>query len=289
MTEFKTLVCAALAIFTLGTGAYDYNRDFDPTEQDTWPVIAVIIDDIGNRRADGERTVALPGPVACAVLPHTPFGPELAEAAYKSGKEVMLHQPLQATDSNHLLGTGAIVLDQSFEEVRDTLLQNLATVPHVSGINNHMGSLLTRHPGHMRWLMHSISQYGPLFFVDSVTSGQSVAHRVAKEHGLPSLKRDVFLDSVQTREAVAKQFDRLKQHARRHGFAVGIGHPFAETLDVLEQELPRLSGLGYRLVSIRSMIDLQIEQAAAVKQTRVSVNNERAGQSTNKTIFKESP
>ncbi len=261
MSWLRAFTLLLLNVLAVSASAYDYDEEFDAANTDTWPVIAVIIDDIGNRLRDGERAVALPGPVAYAVLPHTPYGDELARAANGLGKEIMLHQPLQATDNNHLLGEGAITLDQSASAVQATLVENLATVPFVVGINNHMGSLLTRHPGHMRWLMQAIKQNGSLFFVDSVTSGQSVAFTVARESGVPSIRRDVFLDSVQSEEAVAIQFARLKQHARQQGYAVGIGHPFPETLGVLEKELPRLSGLGYRLVSIQSMIERQTDNA----------------------------
>lgn len=256
----RWLLMALLVLVAPRAWPYDYATSFDPGDPDTWPVVAIIIDDIGNRQAEGQRAVNLPGPVALAVLPHTPFGSELAVSGHKSGKEIMLHQPLQATENNHLLGAGAITLDQSYDEVRRTLKANLEGVPHVVGVNNHMGSLLTRHPGHMRWLMSVLQEEGELFFVDSATTASSVALSIAGDFGLPRSRRNVFLDSEQSFEAVAHQFQRLKQHAREHGYAVAIGHPFAATLDVLEQELPRLAGLGYRLVGIQSMIELQSRQ-----------------------------
>lgn len=251
----KSLLLALLV--GANASAYDHDAQFDAASPETWPVITLILDDIGNRRAEGKRAVALPGPVVFAVLPHTPYGPELARAAHRSGKEVMLHQPFQAATNNHLLGKGAITLDQTYRDIERTLRDNLLTVPHVAGVNNHMGSLLTRHPGHMAWVMRVLKEHGSLYFVDSVTTGRSVALSTAQAYDLPGLKRDVFLDSVPTEEAVAMQFERLKQHAREHGYAVGIGHPFPHTLNVLEKELPRLSGLGYRLIGIQRMIKVQ--------------------------------
>lgn len=251
------MVACLLAVFVRCAAAYDYEQYFDASDSGTWPIIAIIIDDIGNQYEEGKRAVSLPGPIAYAVLPYTPFGPTLARDANAQGKEVMLHQPLEATSSNHLLGRGAITLDHSAFELQETLRGNLDTIPFVVGVNNHMGSLLTRHPGHMRWLMEALKQDGSLFFVDSVTTGRSVAFGMAEEQGVPSIRRDVFLDSEQDSQAIAIQFERLKQHARNNRFAVGIGHPFPETLQVLEKELPRLAALGYRLVSIQRMIELQ--------------------------------
>lgn len=243
--------------------AYDHSRDFRADDVETWPVIAIIIDDMGYGANDGARVVALPGPVACAVLPYTPHAHQLAERAHKAGKEVMLHLPLEAAENNQLLGSGALKLDDTATQFQETLHANLAAIPHVEGINNHMGSLLTRHPGHMRWLMQAMKDSGELFFVDSRTTKQSVALNMAHEYAVPAVKRDVFLDGEKTLDAVAYQFSRLKQLARKNGYAVAIGHPYSETMQVLEQELPRLDNAGFRLVSVKEMIAIQQRKVSA--------------------------
>ncbi len=197
--------------------------------------------------------------MACAILPHTPFAQAMASQAHSVGKEVILHLPLEATSDNRLLGPGAISLDDSAGVFEHTLAQNLGAIPHVVGINNHMGSLLTRHPGHMRWLMEAIRNDSDLFFVDSVTTDRSVAYQIAIEHGVPAVRRDVFLDGERSVAAVKRQFEELKQTALENGFAVAIGHPFPETLSVLEAELPALEKQGYRLVSVKEIISLQAD------------------------------
>ena len=42
------------------------------------PVIAIIIDDLGNKSSD-EQVINLPGAIACAFLPHTPHVKRLAK------------------------------------------------------------------------------------------------------------------------------------------------------------------------------------------------------------------
>ncbi|KAB7622720.1 divergent polysaccharide deacetylase family protein [Alkalilimnicola sp. S0819] len=219
------------------------------------PVISLIIDDVGDRPVEGARSVALPGPVACAFLPHTPHAARLARQAHRLGKEVMLHQPMQATRGNRL-GPGGVTMDMERSEFLRVLRGNLAALPHVSGVNNHMGSLLTRHPGYMAWLMEELRYRGGLFFVDSRTSQQSVALRLAREMELPSLERDVFLDHYRDRARIRAAFEQLVARARRYGSAVGIGHPYPATLDVLEEVLPELEArYGVRLISVREMIE----------------------------------
>lgn len=213
------------------------------------PRIAIIIDDLGYQRAAGRRAVALPGPVACAVLPLTPRAAELAEAAHAAGKEVLLHLPLQSLDERQP-EPGGIVLDMSRAQLARTFAGSLRSVPHAVGVNTHQGSLLTRHPGHMQWLMQEIGAREALFFVDSYTTVDSVALQIAREAGIASVRRDVFLDPDRSPDTVAREFSRLKRLAREKGMAVGIGHPYPATLALLERELPRLAAEGIELVGI---------------------------------------
>lgn len=227
------------------------------------PKIAIIIDDLGNQRREGERTVALVGPVACAVLPHTPFARSIAVSAHAAGKEVLLHLPLQAAEGRLPLNRGVIRIDNTREQLAHILAANLDTVPHAVGVNNHQGSLLTRHPGHMEWLMAELKIRGNLFFVDSYTTPSSVALRVAREYGVPSARRDVFLDNDASPEAIALQFERLKRRARKHGAAIGIGHPYRATLDYLERALPALYEEGFALVPLSSILATPQERRQA--------------------------
>ena len=218
------------------------------------PRITVIIDDLGYSLSAGRRAVMLPGPVVCAVLPQTPRARTLAEFAKQHGKEVLLHLPLQAAGSHAGdAEPGRITLDMSRRKFADTLSQNLDSVPFIIGVNGHKGSLLTRHPGHMRWLMEEISARR-LLFVDSYTTHLSVALQVANETGVPATRRDVFLDASQDPADIAREFERLKSLALTQGSAVGIGHPHASTLQFLESALPGLAAEGFELVGIRQLL-----------------------------------
>lgn len=224
--------------------------------------LAIIIDDLGNQRREGLKALALPGPVAMAFLPHTPFARQLARQAHAQGKEVLLHLPMQAAHDAEAPGPGVMTLDHTRGQFARLLADNLDSVPHVSGINNHMGSLLTRHPGHMAWLMEELKQRPRVFFVDSYTTHLSVALQIAREQQVPALKRDVFLDRVVTRAAMARELDRLKNLANEQGFGIGIGHPHKETLAFLAEQLPLLERDGFNLVTVRSLLPFRAQQKA---------------------------
>lgn len=235
-------------------------------------VVSIIIDDLGNRGRLDRRAVALPGPVAMSVLPHTPHARHIAERARRVGKEILVHLPMQSERVSES-APGTIALHDTRGQLEDHLRRALDAVPHAAGVNNHMGSLITRHPGHMAWLMKALAEHPHLFFVDSRTTRFTVAGRVAGEHGVPSLSRDVFLDDDPSREAVERAFDELVDIARRRGRAVAIGHPRATTLDVLEERLPELAALGVTLVPLSHMLESRVADTGIVETE--SVKEER--------------
>ena len=217
--------------------------------------IAIIIDDLGNNRMLGLQAVALPGALTSSILPQLPYSERLAHAAHAAGKEVMLHLPMQSSDGRPL-GPGALRLGMTREDFGYTVRAALATVPYAAGVNNHMGSLLTRHPAAMHWLMEDLSCYNRLYFVDSRTDVRTVARRSAREAGLAHAQRDVFLDNEPDTEYVRGQFRRLLSLAKQRGSAIGIGHPYPETLAALAEELPTLAAQGVELVPASQLVEL---------------------------------
>ena len=223
------------------------------------PAITIIIDDIGNNLAEGEAAIALPGPVTYAVLPFSAFGKTLAEKAHAAGKRIMLHAPM-ANTHHYKLGPGALTPDQSEAQLKATLRKDLAAVPHVAGINNHMGSLLTQNETAMSWVMDVVKEQN-LFFVDSRTTAKSVAYATAKAHQVPTLERDVFLDHKIERAFIQDQFLKAVLIARKYGEAVVIGHPYPETIHFLQEALPALDEAGVQLISAQAML-LRVETKA---------------------------
>ena len=252
------------------------NADTQATAQDNdtpggLPAISIIIDDLGYRRLDGLRALELPGPVAYAVLPHTPYATRLAAIAFQLDKEVLLHVPMES-ELGKALGPGALTDAMAQGEIRAVLDAGIASVPHVTGINNHMGSALTQQSRAMGWLMDWMNEQGELYFVDSITSARSVALRSASAAGLRAIGRDVFLDATADAGMIAKQFERLIALARERGTGLAIGHPYPETLSVLRKVLVKPSYYGVQLVPVRELIARRMN-AARAQSTLPGQNN----------------
>lgn len=216
--------------------------------------IGLILDDFGASRFNVERCLALPDGVAIAVIPHLPKSSAVARAAYDRGFEVFLHQPMEPRDfPKENPGRYGIYLWQTSEEMSHILLENMKSlgVPP-AGVNNHMGSRATETEETMRSFFGIFPRH--LIFLDSRTSSQSVAYRLAGAAGIRALKNNVFLDAVRDTSAIEKAFDQLLRQARSGGSAIGLGHAdCSETILLLERRLPRLSEEGVRLVRLSAI------------------------------------
>lgn len=241
MKALATLIIALLATSPVVAGEHERQRQLPPT-------IAIIIDDMGHNLQEGERLIALDQPITLAFLPYRRYTTRLAELAHQKHKEIMLHAPM-ANTRNIGLGPGGLSPDMDQNSIATTLRRALQSIPHVQGVNNHMGSLLTQQLQPMDWVMAELDHY-PVYFVDSRTIASSIAGEVAAAYRIPTLTRDVFLDHEQTEEFVDRQFELLIKRAKENGSAIGIGHPHKVTVDYLEKRLPELDEQGIAVATV---------------------------------------
>ncbi|MGY2185990.1 Divergent polysaccharide deacetylase [compost metagenome] len=217
--------------------------------------LTLIIDDLGQSLPRDRRVLALPGPVTTAIMPDTPHATEFAREAHRAGKIVILHMPMDPAT-----GPFAWHPELPIEELEKRLNAAFKMVPYTAGINNHMGSRMTAQPAAMAWLMADL-QRRHKFFVDSRTSAQTVAAQQAQKVDLASASRDVFLDDERTEAAIFTQLQTAISLAHNQGSAVMIGHPYPQTLAVLERELPKLKAQGIEWIDIRQMISVRGNRA----------------------------
>ncbi len=220
--------------------------------------ISIIIDDIGYNYKQGLKAITLPKAVTLSILPTAPYANSLGKQANNAGYETMLHIPMQAIN-NAPQEHQTLTTDMSKIQLQATVSNFINEFPYVSGLNNHMGSLLTAKTDHMDWLMETISSHltQSLFFVDSRTTTETQALDSAQQFAIPSTRRDVFLDNSITTEDILAQLQILKQKAKTEGFALGIAHPHPTTINILKQELPKLMAQGFELIPVSEYIRKQ--------------------------------
>ncbi len=206
------------------------------------PKIVVIIDDIGFDKKTAMGLCAVDRRITFSVLPWSPFGKTLANRLAAKGAQIMLHLPMEPMGYPKVdPGPGALLVSMEPDKLLAQLRKDLAAIPHIVGVNNHMGSRLTTSENQMNQVF-TILKKEKLFFVDSRTSINSKCASAARLLQIPFAQRDVFLDNVQNVSYISKQFGVLVKMAKKHGSAIGIGHPYKETLEALAKELPKVSG-----------------------------------------------
>jgi hypothetical protein len=237
-----------LALFQ---GRRQASQKAEPT---TVPKVAIVIDDLGYDGKLARKFLKIEGPLSFSVLPHGTFSKSIARRIYNAGQELLLHLPMEPTGYPEVNpGVGALMVEMTDVEIVQTLKENLDAFPYVKGVNNHMGSKFCQDERKLRPVMLELNTRG-LFFLDSRTTSKTKAYTVAQELDVPSAERNVFLDNIQNPRAIRAQLSRLIELARLRGGAIGIAHPHEVTLEVLRQEIPKMSKKGVELVPVSQLV-----------------------------------
>lgn len=229
--------------------------ELPPPQKKTANKVALIIDDMGYSLHAINAVCSLKMPVTVAVLPYSPIAKETAQIAHQNNLDVILHLPLESLNNtaDNSSTEGLIYSRMNKKDMLDTLEKDLAQVPYIKGVNNHMGSKVTGDRTLMGMILERLKEKN-LFFVDSRTTPDSVAYSVAKELGLPSATRHVFLDGEVNEQYIKEKLLELFQLAQDKGEAVGIGHPTRETLKVLKENFHLVKRYGLEAVFVSEIV-----------------------------------
>lgn len=200
--------------------------------------IAIIMDDLGYRLSDVKALLALDFPVTFAVIPHTPFAKEVAIQAHQAGRVVLLHQPMETSNPKYhdVTQKGLLHRGLTREQFVKVLEENIASIPHVRGLNNHMGSLLTTLDEPMQWVME-VSKKHQLYFIDSRTTHKTVAIAHAQREGVVWAERKVFLDASRDLISIQREWKKALRYSKKGLPCIVIAHPYPETLAFLKSQV----------------------------------------------------
>lgn len=218
------------------------------------PKLALVIDDWGYNSSAVDSFLQYPLPLTVAVLPYLAISQEVAERAAESGFEVILHQPMEALNSFMDIGKGGITSEMSSAEIEEQLHNNLAYLPMISGLNNHMGSKITADVKVMQEIMHVVKERG-LYFLDSTTTPLSVIGQVAKEVGVPYAVNNLFIDNINEVEAIKTQLRLAMSMAKKNGSAIAIGHVRPDTAQALWDMIPEFAEGDIKLVVVSQVLN----------------------------------
>ncbi len=219
-------------------------------------LVAIVIDDLGQDVKQAKEVLALPGKITLAVLPGLAQSTTVAGLAGQAGREVLLHLPMEPLKNHEKTRSpGTLSADMTPLAFLNTVSDDVVSVPGAVGVNNHEGSALTENKEAMKFLMAELKARN-LFFLDSLTSPKSVAYATAAEFGMKAARRDVFLDNEgDNPEYIRGQLETLADIARKHGKAIGIGHPHPATLIELRKWLAETDAQRIEIVPVSRLMN----------------------------------
>jgi len=223
------------------------------------PRIAIVLDDWGRSMANLSVLYEIKRPITISVLPDLKYSKRIASDAGKRGYEVLLHLPLESKGGRYA-EPGTICCAMSEKEILWRFGKALESVPGASGVNNHQGSKATENRHVMGTVLPQIKKEG-LFFLDSFTTSKSICPEICSQIGLRSAKRNVFLDTPESKlkgkeleDYIRRQLRQLGDEAISKGWAIGIGHDRKVTLKVIKDMVPELEKKGVKFVRVSDII-----------------------------------
>ena len=214
-------------------------------DQDTLGVIVLVIDDFGYRNdniSDGFLNLNIP--ITCAIIPGHTASKKFAEKAVSYGKEVIIHMPMESENYSPGEDEYKLLTSMTSELLENKLIQAFESLPEAIGMNNHQGSKATSDSKTMTVLASVLKDRGK-YFIDSRTSSLTIGEKTMISFGVPTARRNIFLDNNNDLDRIEEQMNKLANSAKKNGVAVGLGHARKNTLAAIEKVVPDLLDKGF--------------------------------------------
>ncbi|MDO9515405.1 MAG: divergent polysaccharide deacetylase family protein [Syntrophales bacterium] len=217
--------------------------------------VAFVIDDMGYDVSILDEILAIDAPITISILPHLPYSVAVARQAHRAGKEVLLHLPMEPHGYPEIRpGSGVLLLQMDDNEIVDQLEEDMRSVPHMSGVNNHMGSRFMEDEEKVTIVLKDIKGRG-FFFLDSLTTKDSKGLPVAERIGLPHAGRDIFLDNDCDFGEALDILHHIVEERDMWETMIIIGHPHESTIRAIGAVVPVFRDNDIRIVPLSDLIE----------------------------------
>ena len=216
--------------------------------------VAIIIDDIGNDLKPVQELLKINADLTFAILPLCPHTRETAEMFHRAHRETLLHLPMEPVSyPREKPGNGALFTDMNDEELISQLEKNIASVPYINGVNNHMGSKFMMDEKKLALIFNEFKNNN-LFFVDSRTSPNTKAFIAAEKIGLQMAARKIFLDNSRDYNEIYNSLINIDKKDGDVSPLIIIGHPHPETIRAISDAVNVLREKKVSIVPVSQII-----------------------------------
>ncbi len=218
--------------------------------------IAILIDDIGYDLSSLNELLQIDAPLTFAILPHYAHSIDAANILHEAKREILLHLPMEPhTFPDENPGMGALFLSMSDRQIKETVDRDIDAIPHLSGVNNHMGSKFMEDESKLDIVFRQLKKRN-LYFVDSRTTSLSKGPKIARKLGLRFISRRVFIDNDNNYMTIFRNLTtRIDEEFDHTSEAmVMIGHPHMRTIQALKEAIPVLKARGIDIVPVSALV-----------------------------------
>ena len=217
-------------------------------------VIGIVIDDFGYRNDEiSDGFLELDARLTYAIIPGHRYSTSFGEKAVESGYEVIVHMPMENTGKTYGEEEFVLMTAMDHETIQRRLNNAIEEIPTAIGMNNHQGSKASADQNIMSNVAKVMKERG-LFFLDSRTTIETIGETTMEVFGVPTARRNIFLDNEDDEEKIEKQLMKLVKRSEEVGSAIGIGHVKPKTLNVLSDQIPKLKKKGYKFEVVSNML-----------------------------------
>ena len=217
-------------------------------------MIGIVIDDFGYRNDEiSEGFLNLDANLTYAIIPGHRYSTSFGEKAVDAGYEVIVHMPMENTGKTYGEEDFVLMTKMDNETIIRRLNNALKEIPTAIGMNNHQGSKASADQSVMSNVAKVMKENG-LFFLDSRTTVETIGETTMEVFGVPTARRNIFLDNEDDEEKIERQLMKLVKRSEELGAAIGIGHVKPKTLNVLSDQIPKLMKKGYRFEFVSKML-----------------------------------
>ncbi len=198
---------------------------------DNMPRLAIIMDDIGNI-VQVRKLQKVPFAITPSIFPATTRHPNTPQFA-KMFRTYMVHMPMEAF---HFLRPeeNTLKVEDSQLQIEEKIASMYQDFPDAIAINNHTGSKFTSNAQAMDRLFYVLDKYN-ITFIDSKTAPHTLGKEVGALHHKIILERHIFLDNEPDVVYILNQLKKAVRYAKKHGIAIAICHPRAETFEAFKR------------------------------------------------------
>jgi len=217
-------IFAGLCLFTLVYFGFLHNSGAVAVsgEPAKTSYLAIVITGFGSGNDGTREFMYMDIPMTAAVMPASPGTVEEARQLLASGKEVIIHMPMEDRNMRNIQFPEINIMNSHTKgEARAALLKAIDQIPAATGIANYLGSRVMENEELLTTILSTTIEHS-LYFIDTAANPSKASH-MAENLGTKVFESNIVIDGSGDIGRIERNLRRAAAIAEEKGFAIAIG------------------------------------------------------------------